>query len=204
MKRNIWKVVVGCGLAAAIGAIPATAGTVHARLVAAGGAGSVNLPYVVPDNMGNQWRIYQYGQLQQTGNMPLYSQGAMLHINGNQPQMQGRAHMDQWISVEASNFTPHAMKFIYEHVFKRPQDPAAVEAAGKGLTTALGVMEQRLAEGQYLAGSQLTLADVMFMPYFEYGMMTPAKDIIAKFPAVSAWWNRVGERPTWRKVVGRA
>src|SRR5687767_6863022 len=32
-----------------------------------------------------------------------------------------RAKMEQWISIETSEFTPHAMKFIYEHVFKRPQ-----------------------------------------------------------------------------------
>src|SRR5687768_7851826 len=55
------------------------------RIGVAAGAGQVNLPHVVQDNMGNQWRIYQYGYLQQSGNMPLYSQGAMLMINGNQP-----------------------------------------------------------------------------------------------------------------------
>src|SRR4029079_1171305 len=53
----------------------------------AGGAGAVNLPYTVADNTGNQWRTYQGGWLQQSGNMPLYSQGAMLMINGNQPNM---------------------------------------------------------------------------------------------------------------------
>jgi hypothetical protein len=58
-----------------------------------GGAGMVNLPYMVQDAQGNQWRVYQYGQIQQTGNMPVYSQGAMLMINGNQPTVarnQGR------------------------------------------------------------------------------------------------------------------
>src|SRR4051812_27578453 len=40
-----------------------------------------------------------------------------------------RALMDQWASIEQSNFSPAAMKFIYHHVFKRPQDPAVLEAA---------------------------------------------------------------------------
>src|SRR5688572_24396907 len=47
------------------------------------GPGSVNLPYVVNDNTGNQWMIYQGGWMRQNGNMPLYSQAAMLLINGN-------------------------------------------------------------------------------------------------------------------------
>jgi glutathione S-transferase len=118
--------------------------------------------------------------------------------------IKGRALMEQWISVETSNFTPHAMKFIYHDVFKRPQEPAVLEAAGKGLETALGVMDARLAVSPTLAGPQLSLADVCFMPYFEYAMNTSAKPIFAKYPHVSAWWNRVSERPTWKKATGRA
>src|SRR5688500_18550824 len=53
-----------------------------------GPGGVVNLPYLANDNTGNQWRIYQGGWLQQSGNMPVYSQGAMLTINGAQPGMQ--------------------------------------------------------------------------------------------------------------------
>ena len=49
-----------------------------------GPGGQVSLPYMVNDNAGNNWRIYQGGWLQQQGNQPLYSQGAMLMVNGNQ------------------------------------------------------------------------------------------------------------------------
>jgi glutathione S-transferase len=118
--------------------------------------------------------------------------------------LKGRALMEQWISIETSNFTPHAMKFIYQYVFQRPQDPAVLEAAGKGLETAVGVMDATLAKTPFLAGAQFTFADVFFMPYFEYAMGSPAKDIFAKYPHVSAWWNKVSERPTWQKVAGRA
>ena len=70
-----------------------------ARRVVAPGApgqgGMINLPHMVNDNAGNQWRIYQGGWLQQTGNMPLYSQGAMLTINGAQPNVgQNMARLD--------------------------------------------------------------------------------------------------------------
>ena len=60
-----------------------------------GPGGQVNLPYVVADAAGNQWRIYQGGWLQQSGNMPVYSQGAMLSVNGAQPNMnQNFARLD--------------------------------------------------------------------------------------------------------------
>lgn len=56
-------------------------------------AGSVNLPYAFNDNNGNIWRIYNGGWMQQQGNPQVYSQGAMLTVNGaqvNQPNNQAR------------------------------------------------------------------------------------------------------------------
>ncbi len=115
-----------------------------------------------------------------------------------------RATMEQWISVETSNFTPHAMKFIYEHTFKRPQDASVLETAGKGLEVALGVTNTHLAKNIYLAGTEFSIADISAMPYFEYVMGSPVRETVAKFPHVMTWWSRVSERPTWRKVVGKA
>jgi len=79
-----------------------------------------------------------------------------------------------------------------------------LEAATQGLEKAAGIMEKQLAKTAFLAGDQLTLADIGYMPYLEYAMATPAKDVIAKFPHVTAWWNKISERPTWQKAVGRA
>jgi hypothetical protein len=50
--------------------------------------GLVNLPYMTSDSQGSQWTVYQPGNIQMQGNMPVYSQAAQLTINGNQPGMQ--------------------------------------------------------------------------------------------------------------------
>ncbi|MBA3539472.1 MAG: glutathione S-transferase N-terminal domain-containing protein [Deltaproteobacteria bacterium] len=113
------------------------------------------------------------------------------------------ALMEQWISVETSNFTPHAMKFIYQSVFKREQTPETLAKAGEGLDVACSVLDKNLADKTYLLGDQFTLADIMYAPYLEYGMLTDAKDRILAHANVAAWWNRVSERPAWKKTVGR-
>ena len=80
-------------LAACVGAaalLTAAPAALAQRAVAAQPGGNVTLPYTVPGSDGNQWRIYQYGHLQQSGNQPQYSQGAMLMVNGNQPMLQNR------------------------------------------------------------------------------------------------------------------
>ena len=117
--------------------------------------------------------------------------------------IQGRARMEQWISIETSNFTGHAMKFIYHHVFKRNQDEAVLGAAGTGLENALRVMDERLAASPYLAGDEFTLADICYMPYIEYVMATPAKELITKHAHVAAWWDKISARPSWRKATGK-
>lgn len=118
---------------------------------------------------------------------------------------QGLGKMEQWISVESANFTPHAMTFIYHGVFKREQSVEALASAGTKLELACSVLEKNLEKTKaFLVGDQLTLADIGYAPYLEYAMHTDAKAIIAKHPHLMAWWNRVSERPTWHKAAGRA
>jgi glutathione S-transferase len=114
-----------------------------------------------------------------------------------------RALMEQWISIETSNFAPHAMKFIYHSVFKREQTPEVLTAAGAALDLAFGVMESQLSKQPFLAGGSFSIADICFAPYLEYLTLTPASGKLASYPHVAAWWAAMSDRPAWRKTVGR-
>jgi len=115
----------------------------------------------------------------------------------------GRGMMEQWISIEYSYFTPPSMKYVYQYIFKREQEASVLETAQKELEVAMPVIEAHLAKHQYFAGAEFSIADITYMPYVEYAINTPAKDIYSKFPHFMAWWNRVSERPSWRKIAGR-
>jgi glutathione S-transferase len=117
--------------------------------------------------------------------------------------LRARALMDQWTSVEYSYFTTPTMKFVFHHMFQRPQEPASLESAKKELEHTLPVLDAHLAKHTYFAGTEFSLADVTYMPYVEYGMTTPVKDVFTKHTNFMAWWNRVNERPSWRKVTNR-
>jgi glutathione S-transferase len=114
------------------------------------------------------------------------------------------ARMEQWISIETSEFSAHAMKFVYHDIFKRPQEPAVLEAATKALETTCATMDKQLAQTPFIAGDTFTLADIGFMPYLEYGMGTSAKATLSNHRHLATWWNRISERPTWQKVTGKA
>ena len=116
---------------------------------------------------------------------------------------QARAIMEEWISIETSNYSGHAMKFIYQYVFKREQAPEVLKHAAAGLDLAYGTMDKRLASAPYLAGESFSIADLCFMPYLEYLASSPVGAKLKEHPHVAAWWNRVSARETWGKTVGR-
>ncbi|MCY1066246.1 glutathione S-transferase N-terminal domain-containing protein [Nannocystis sp. RBIL2] len=118
-----------------------------------------------------------------------------------------RALVEQWISIETSNFTAPAMKIIYNLVFgkmfgKEP-DMAAVEEGRKGVKKAVAVMERQLENRNFLVGDGLTLADIFFMPYIEYLAAAGELGLIDASERVGHWWRRLSERPTWQQVSGR-
>jgi glutathione S-transferase len=154
-----------------------------------------------------------FGQVpaMEDGDFHLYESRAMCrYINdkANGPlvprDLRDRAQMEQWISVESANFTGHIMKFVFHTIFGREQSAETLANAGEQLDKALAIMDKQLASHPFIAGGSFTLADICFLPYLEYGMTTPAKDHITRHPHVLAWWNKISEKPTWRKVASRA
>jgi len=115
-----------------------------------------------------------------------------------------RATVEQWISVETSEFSGQVMKFIYQYVFGRAQEPGVLEAASKAVDQVCTIMDKQLAKTPYLAGADFTLADICFMPYFEYAMNTPAKEVFEKHAPVMEWWKKVSSLATWAKATGKA
>lgn len=118
------------------------------------------------------------------------------------------ATVEQWISVESANFTPHAMKIIYgallEPMRGLPVNTAKIEEGRKALETTLGIMEKQLQKNPFIAGSEFTLADICYMPYIEYLYACKNGDIIDAHPAVAKWWKGVSDRKSWQIATGKA
>jgi len=115
-----------------------------------------------------------------------------------------RALMDQWSSVEQSNFSAPSMKFVYHFVFKRPQEQAVLDSALASLETAFSALQKPLTTQPFLAGEKFTIADIGYMPYLEHFASTPVQQKLEQFPHVVAWWGRLRERDSWRKITGRS
>jgi glutathione S-transferase len=146
----------------------------------------------------------------QDGDFELYESRAMCRYIAEKAgspliprEIHDRARAEQWISIETSNFTGPVMKFVFHHIFKREQTAETLATAATQLDAALAIMDKQLAHSAFIASGSFTLADICFMPYIEYAMNTPAKEHFTKHAHISAWWSKISERPTWRKIVGR-
>ncbi len=64
----------------------------------------------------------------------------------------------------------------------------------------LDVYEKRLATQPYLAGSEVTIADLSHIPYTAYALDVGAGSVLDSYPNVKAWWERITSRPSWAKV----
>jgi glutathione S-transferase len=115
--------------------------------------------------------------------------------------------MEQWISVEQSYFSPPAMKAILEIFFSPMKgttpDPEVIAKGKADAAKALDVLERALVGKEWIAGS-FSIAEITYAPYFQYLFDTGCGDIVKERPNVAAWWNRISERPSWQKAIGKA
>lgn len=115
------------------------------------------------------------------------------------------ALFEQAASIEAFNFNPFASGIAFEKVFKPRRGLATNEQA---VAERLAMLEAKLdaydiilGKQKYLAGDQVTLADLQHLPYGTLLASAGYSDIFSKRPNVSRWWNDLTNRPTWQDVV---
>lgn len=114
-----------------------------------------------------------------------------------------RAVFEQAASVEQSNFDYIAAPLVYEVLIKKryglETDTAKVAELTGRLTQKLDVYERILSKQKYLAGDELTLADLFHLPY---GALLPVAGVylIQERPNVARWFNELSSRPSWQAV----
>lgn len=110
-------------------------------------------------------------------------------------------------SIEYSNFDPLASRIAKEAIFKPmfgggEPDQKVVEGFAKELGAKLDGYEKILSKQAYLAGDEITLADLFHVPYGRLLYAAEQGDLIESRPAVAKWWKSVSSRQSVKKVCG--
>ncbi len=95
--------------------------------------------------------------------------------------------------------------FIQRAIVPQQGGESDEETIAAGLETAetcLTALEDLMGEEPYLAGPELTLADLHAYPIFCYFVMTSeGGEAFRRHPKLSAWWERMSSRPSVKATV---
>ena len=111
-----------------------------------------------------------------------------------------RADAERWMDWTYT-FQKEFQRPIFWPLVRTPpekRDPAAIEAA-QGLRRAPEDPRAHLAERRYLAGNELTVADIPLGCHVQLWMRLPLERPAQ--PHLQAWFERLCERPAFRKTV---
>ncbi|OJA11952.1 hypothetical protein AZE42_13450, partial [Rhizopogon vesiculosus] len=124
---------------------------------------------------------------------------------------QGEALFEQAASIEAFNFSSFVAPICAEKVFKPLQVLSFSRRRGlqtnedkvTGLLAALipklDAYNVILGKQKYLAGNDVTLADLTHLPYGTmFIQMYP--ELFESKPHLIRWWNAISSRPAWLAV----
>jgi glutathione S-transferase len=111
----------------------------------------------------------------------------------------GQAHVLRWISIVNSYVFPVMNRFFKERVAKPAwgfeTDQAFVESAIEPLTLQVRLIDEAVAQGGFLVGDRLTLADCFLLPNLLFFTRTAeGARMLAEAKNASDWLRRMCER----------
>ncbi|KAK7414049.1 hypothetical protein QQX98_007081 [Neonectria punicea] len=119
--------------------------------------------------------------------------------------VEATALFDQAQSEEVLYFSEPAGRIAFEKFAKRfmglPPNEAAVSDALRSVEAFFDVAERLLQHKYYMAGNNFTLTDIYYIPLIQRLFACGYGDIIVSHRAVSAWWDRVINRPAIQKML---
>lgn len=118
--------------------------------------------------------------------------------------LQKRALVDQAIWAEAYHYSRFAGTLVFEILNKRllgaQSNTDEIEKAKKTLFATLDIYEKILSKQKYIAGDELTLADLVSVPVSGRLIEELNLPLTEGRPNVERWLNELLSRDSWQKV----
>lgn len=115
------------------------------------------------------------------------------------------AFFEQAASIETSNYEPFVSGLAWELKFTMwfggKTDEARAKSLQGQLSAKLDVYDAILGKQKYLAGNDITLADLFHLPYGAV-LLDIGLDEFSSRPNVARWWKDISSRASWEAVKG--
>ncbi len=184
-------------------------GTEYERLDAGMAFGVVDTPEYRALNPNGRIPSLRHGEVALWESNAICRYLCLLHggdARGLYPTTPGaRASVERWLDWQLSTLSPAERDLFWGMVRTAPasRDMAAVDRAVANSAACWAILDARLGDGRaFLDGEAFTLADLV-LGCFARRWFGPEVRVagMPDFPALSAWYARLGERPGFRRWV---
>jgi glutathione S-transferase len=112
-----------------------------------------------------------------------------------------RNHVERWMDWQLSVVGGPMGQLLFGLVRSAPEtrDPVAIEAARRRALTAWTIVDEAVADQPYLAGAELSLAEIVLGTQIYRWFTFPIERPV--MPNLHAWYDRMRERPGFRKHI---
>ncbi|GAA5929638.1 hypothetical protein JCM3775_006505 [Rhodotorula graminis] len=121
---------------------------------------------------------------------------------GSSPEEQ--ALLSQWLFFQASGQGPYFGQAAHFKMFAPEKIPYGIERYSKEVERVFGVLESVLSKQEYLCPNKLTIADLSFVTWTNFGLHALLPEGVngpEKFPAVNAWHTKLTALPYVAEVL---
>lgn len=108
----------------------------------------------------------------------------------------------EWLHWQIGGLGPMLGQLGFFGLRSKEKAPLAIDRFTEEAKRLIGVMEKRLGEAPYLGGDDYSIADIAAYPWTSAAaqmMGALLGDTFASSPSISAWLDRVGQRPAVQK-----
>ncbi len=112
-----------------------------------------------------------------------------------------RAHVERWMDWQLSTIGPPMGALLYGLIRSKPEqrDHAAIEAARRKAVTAWTIIEDALDGSPFLAGPELTLAEIALGTLVYRWHAFPVER--PPLRRLKSWYDRMRERPAFKTYI---
>jgi glutathione S-transferase len=176
---------------------------------------ALGAPYeaVFVDYFGGETRSAAWREsVNEMGEIPVLEHGArrltqsgaiLKHLAAEHGRFGGESAEDRfevlrWLLFDNHKFTSYFGTYRFMKSFApAPPEPAVMAFLKGRVDAAYGVVDKHLAEREFLVGSGPTIADFSLSGYVFYPENESGLDLLARFPNVAAWVERLKRLPGW-------
>lgn len=111
-------------------------------------------------------------------------------------------HMKQWLQFQTTTQGP-VLQGVFRWTITEP-NPEARASCVKNFCRILQVLDDELADKEWLVGGKCSAADLSYLPFhsrLEFIMRDAEPDVEKDFPNVDAWYKRMLERDAVQKMM---